>query len=310
MKGKVLKMISKSIAVVILHYNNFIMTKNYIENLRRLNWHKINHKFIIVDNASPDNSGVLLKEAYQQMDDIEVLLLEKNLGFAKGNNVGILYARDVLKFELVVVSNNDIEIKTSTFPRQLLEMYEESCFAVYGPDIYSLNKKIHQNPFREKPLNKEEVLKEIKKIDKLLPLLKLIDKLKIYNFLSKVKSLLFRKKEIFSKYTEEPKINFVLHGAFFVLSEKYFEKYPDGLYDGTFLYMEEDILAYRCQKKNLKMLYDPKLAVIHFDGVSSLREAGDRCKKYIRELTEIRKSCINYINYMDNLNDDLSIERK
>lgn len=291
-------MCNKSIAIVILHYNDFDMTKNYIENLRTLNWENITHKFIVVDNASPDGSGSKLYDEYYLSEDVEVLLVEKNLGFAKGNNVGILYARKELNSELIVVSNNDVEIKTKLFPEKIMEIYEASDFAVYGPDIYSLSRKIHQNPFRENPLNKMEVRAKIKKIDRTLFILRILDKLKVYNFLRKLKSFLPKgKQSIVGEYSKK-KENYVLHGSFFVLSEKYFEKYSDGLYDGTFLYMEEDILAYRCKKKKLKLVYDPLIAVIHFDGVSSLNESGDKCKKYIRELVETKKSCIVYLNYM------------
>lgn len=297
-------MCNKSIAIVILHYNDFDMTKNYIESLRTLNWENITHKFIIVDNASPDGSGFKLHHEYYWSEDVEVLLVEKNLGFAKGNNVGILYARKELNSELVVVSNNDIEIKTKLFPEKIMEIYGTSGFAVYGPDIYSVSRKIHQNPFRETPLNQMEVREKIKKIDRTLPILRILDELKLYSFLRKLKSFLPKgKQSIVGDYSQK-KEDCVLHGSFFVLSEKYFEKYSDGLYGGTFLYMEEDILAYRCRVSKLKMLYDPKISVIHFDGVSSLKESGDRCKKYIRELTETRKSCISYINHMRKLGDE------
>lgn len=296
-------MCNKSIAVVVLHYNDFDMTKNYIENLRTLNWENITHKFIVVDNASPDGSGSRLYDEYYLSEDVEVLLVEKNLGFARGNNVGILYAWKELGAELVVVSNNDIEIETTTFPEQLIEMFEKEDFAVYGPDIYSQSKKLHQNPFREAPLNVLDVQRKIKKIDRVLPSLKILDKLKIYNFLREIKSIFSRSKRTVGIY-EERKLNYVLHGAFFVLSKNYFDKYPDGLYDGTFLYMEEDILALRCKKMGLKLLYDPQISVIHFDGVSSLSESGDRCKKYMRELVETKKSCIIYCNYIDEINND------
>ncbi len=50
------------------------------------------YKIVIVDNASPDKSGALLKEHYKNDDHVEVLLNQENLGFARGNNVGFRYA--------------------------------------------------------------------------------------------------------------------------------------------------------------------------------------------------------------------------
>lgn len=34
-----------TIAVVILHYNDFEMTRQYIENLRKLKWNDVTHQF-------------------------------------------------------------------------------------------------------------------------------------------------------------------------------------------------------------------------------------------------------------------------
>ena len=51
-----------TIAVVILHYNDFEMTRQYIENLRKLRWNVVTHHFVSGDNNSPDESGVELSE--------------------------------------------------------------------------------------------------------------------------------------------------------------------------------------------------------------------------------------------------------
>ena len=286
------------IAVVILHYNDFKMTKEYIDSLKKLEWNNIEHKFIIVDNCSPDNSGKNLFEFYQSDEEVKIILLEKNIGFARGKNIGILYARQQLNYNLIVVSNNDIAIKSEIFPQKLIEEYENSGFAVYGPDIYSLSKTMHQSPMRKDPMNLEQVQKQIEKIDRILPILKILDKLKIYDFLKKIKGILSSDKENQNKEYLTRHEDYVLHGSFFVLSELYLNEYPEGLFDKTFLYMEEDILAFRCKLKNLKTIYDPTLKIIHYDGVSSLKISGNRCKKFIREMTETRKSCVEYMNYM------------
>lgn len=46
--------------------------------------------------------------------------------------------------------------------------------------------------------------------------------------------------------------------------------------------------------------YDQIVAGIHYDGVSSMKIAGNRCMKFIREMNETRKSCEAYIEYMKN----------
>lgn len=289
-----------TIAVVILHYNDFEMTRQYIENLRKLKWNDVTHQFIIVDNNSPDGSGVELYEYFKADADTSIILLSENIGFARGNNKGIIFAKDELDADLIVVSNNDIDVKTKDFPRLLIREYAASNFAVYGPDIYSLSKKMHQNPMRQSPMNFDDVNNKIRKIDRTLPVLHILNKMGIYDQIKSLKNKIKKKKDNSPLESTARVEGCVLHGAFFVLSKEYLRMYPEGLFEGTFLYMEEDILAYRCNLKRLKMVYDPLVQVIHYDGVSSMKIAGNRCMKFIREMNETRKSCEAYIEYMKN----------
>lgn len=282
---------NKSISVVILHYNNSEMTINYINNLKKLNWGILEKHFIVVDNCSPDYSGKYLFDIYKNSDDVTVILNSVNMGFAKGNNLGIKYAANQLMSELIIVSNNDIYIEDIDFPQKLWNIYQNSSAAVIGPDIYSLNKKIHQSPIRKNYLNEKQLKEQLIHIDHMLKKIHIIDFFHLYNFISRVKRLFGMRpgKEGVAYNIEQ--CNVVLQGAFFVLSRQYMESYTDGLYNGTFLYMEEDILAYRCKIKNLKTLYTPKLKVFHYDGYSTNNCLKGRCAKYIFELEETRKSC-------------------
>ena len=79
------------IVFVILHYLAIDETYKSVDSIEK----KIDtdmYKIVIVDNASPDKSGALLKEHYKNDDHVEVLLNQENLGFARGNNVGFRYA--------------------------------------------------------------------------------------------------------------------------------------------------------------------------------------------------------------------------
>ena len=251
-----------TIAVVILHYNDFEMTRQYIENLRKLKWNDVTHQFIIVDNNSPDGSGVELYEYFKADADTSVILLSENIGFARGNNKGIVFAKDELDADL--------------------------------------SKKMHQNPMRQSPMNFDDVNNKIRKIDRTLPVLHILNKMGIYDQIKSLKNKIKKKKDNSPLESTARVEGCVLHGAFFVLSKEYLRMYPEGLFEGTFLYMEEDILAYRCNLKRLKMVYDPLVQVIHYDGVSSMKIAGNRCMKFIREMNETRKSCEAYIEYMKN----------
>lgn len=286
------------ISVVILHYNDLAMTQAYIENLKKQDWNGISHHFLIVDNASPDGSGKQLQALYANDPDTVVLLSEKNLGFARGNNLGIQFAASRFQSNLIVVSNNDIVIEDLKFMQQLAALYLREKFDVMGPDIFSTRKNIHQTPLRSRYLSEKELLDKIDKIDSILWKLKIIDKLKVYDLISSIKKLIGKSHRDVPRF-DAAQEGAVLHCAFFVLAEGYLKVYPDGLYPGTFLYMEEDALNYRVQKQGLKSLYDPSLSVLHLDGVSTLKSSGNRCKKYIFELEQTKLSCQSVLAYME-----------
>lgn len=279
------------ISIVVLHYNDSDMTINYVDNLMSLDWQNYSYHIIIVDNCSPDDSGHFLKMFYNDNKRVDVILNKKNLGFAKGNNEGIRFARNNWNSNMIIISNNDIRIDDINLPKKMVHLYQSRKPAVIGPDIYSLSKGIHQSPIANNPLNIEELNIRIKKINKRLILLKIIEFLGIYELISKLKNITKRKSGREGYKYKSVQENVVLHGAFFALCDSYFEDYPLGLYDKTFLYMEEDILTYLCNEKSLLMIYDPNTQVIHFDGISSIKASGSKCKKYIFELKETRKSC-------------------
>jgi len=129
--------------------------------------------------------------------------------------------------------------------------------------------------------------------------LRFVERVHIYKLLSNIKRTLRKKSGKEADDYKSRQENIVLHGAFFVLTPRYFEYYPEGLFDKTFLYMEEDILAFRCRQRGLKTLYDPSLAVIHYDGINSLQVAGNKCRKYIREMEETKRSCVQFIKYIE-----------
>ena len=80
------------ICFVILNYNLYQDTISCVASIKnRIDTRR--YKIIIVDNASVNGAGELLREYYKTDQQIEIILLTKNIGFAKGNNIGINQAR-------------------------------------------------------------------------------------------------------------------------------------------------------------------------------------------------------------------------
>ena len=92
---------SKSIAVVILNYNNFPDTVECIDAILGCE----NLAIVLVDNASTDTSAEKLEKRYGTA--IEFLQMKQNAGYAAGNNAGVKYAVEVLHAQFVCILNND-----------------------------------------------------------------------------------------------------------------------------------------------------------------------------------------------------------
>ncbi|UXD44446.1 glycosyltransferase [Enterococcus faecium] len=69
----------------VLHYETINETIQCVESILS---NVINPVIVVVDNASSNNSGNELIEKFKSYDNVFVLINEKNLGFAKGNNIG------------------------------------------------------------------------------------------------------------------------------------------------------------------------------------------------------------------------------
>src|SRR4051794_14015753 len=96
-----------TVGFIILHYVSIEETIQCINSILKLKTNEP-YKIIIVDNASPNNSGIILKEKYDKSENIEVLLLDSNIGFSKANNYAAQYCLDKYDVQFLVVTNNDV----------------------------------------------------------------------------------------------------------------------------------------------------------------------------------------------------------
>jgi GT2 family glycosyltransferase len=120
--------------VVVLNWNNYEDSKKCLESLVRATY--TNLKIILVDNGSSDGSGRRLQAEF---GDVEVILNDENLGFARGCNVGIRAAIDDADCVYVLLLNNDA-VATQRFLEQALEV------AQANPQIGLVGGKVLYSP--------------------------------------------------------------------------------------------------------------------------------------------------------------------
>ncbi|MCK9181580.1 MAG: glycosyltransferase [Fibrobacteraceae bacterium] len=267
-------------AFVILHYILSEDTEECVQSIRD-SIYGFKYRIYIVDNASSNESGKLLTSKYKFDDDICVICNKENMGFARGNNIGIQMARRQGYDDFIVVLNNDVLLKQRKFCKLIQESYHRNNFAVLGPLIYTPQGICELSPGSQKILDGERLLNYERKIR----IKRMLAKMHMHfclNLFSCAKSLFKQKK----KKIPELKENCWLHGCCLIFSKKYFMIFH-GFDPRTFLYAEEDILFAKCLRNGLKTVFDPSLSVYHKEYVST-----KQIFKSSRERHLFRYSCI------------------
>ena len=255
-----------NITVVVLHYENIKDTKECLDSLKKyLNDTKNNINVVVVDNGSIKEKTAAMEEDYVN-DKIYFIESGRNLGFAKGNNIGFHYAKYELHSDIIILANNDLIFKQVDFMNQIAKEMIENHIDVAGPRIISLVDHKNQNPV---PYAHPDLVSVNKRIFKLHVL-----KIMCYFGVDKFFQTIFSR-----KYSTDVKSdNYQLHGACLIMANNYVKNY-DGLYPKTFMYMEEDILKYITKRDNLIMKYFDGAEVFHKEGSSTEKIYGEGRKK-------------------------------
>ena len=126
-----------------INYNGFQDTKGAVYSL--LEQTKKLYKIIVVDNCSPDNSYLLLKEEFLNSEDVVIVKSEKNGGFSYGNNYGMKYALQNFDFDFLMLINNDTVSDTKmngVFIKYYSEHLSEQIGILTGKIYYYYNKNL------------------------------------------------------------------------------------------------------------------------------------------------------------------------
>lgn len=99
----------RDLSIVIVNYNGQYWLKKLFLSIKKYFYKKTKFTvdYVVVDNASTDNSIQLLKKEFPF---VKIIALDKNMGFAAGNNV---FLKDVSS-RYVMLLNSDIEFSKKT----------------------------------------------------------------------------------------------------------------------------------------------------------------------------------------------------
>lgn len=243
----------ENLAVVILSFNGRDSTLECIESVKSAKKGNISVRIIVVDNASADDS----LNALRKVEDINLIVNNKNLGFSGGMNKGIEYA---LKHKAthIMLLNNDTVIDKNL----LINMVRASVKAdIISPKIYfSAGHEFHKNRYQKTDLGKV-IWYSGGSID-------WKNILGVHAGVDEVDT---------GQFNNLREITFAT-GCCILISREVFKKI--GLLDENyFLYLEDMDFCYRAQKAGFKILFDPQSILWH-KNASAAGGSGSKLQEY------------------------------
>lgn len=266
--------------VIIVAYKNPARTADYINN--QLSKLVNSYVVVVVNNASTmaecESLASLCNGVACEADDnvgrhdVYIVHSAENLGFARGNNLGVDFLAQNNPCEYLLFSNDDIILDAETDLQPMINLLsKDRSIGAIGPNIVGLNGCPQSPHYR--------IISPYRHIGWIL--------------LSR-----FRNKK--DEHKVPNPINplkegscYWVSGAFFIMSNDDFVS-VNGFDPDTFLYSEEAILAERLKIVGKHMYFYPKIRVTHLEG-------GTTKESYHR--TDIRKilvnsNCIYYRKYL------------
>ena len=250
---------------VVLHYNVVAETEKCVASiLERIDTDDF--EIVVVDNCSPNKSGPQVKALFEGNAHVSVILNEENLGFARGNNVGFRFLKNEKKCDFIVMLNNDTYLIQDDFYKVILDEYEQSHFAVLGPEIHCPN-GINANPVKDKLMTVAELERKRARWRRIR-----VRNILHLGFLDTWYSFFADRlgpgPNSYQPANDRRQVNVELHGCCLVFSPDYVARY-DGLNSGTFMYQEEDILYSEMLRDKMLMVYNPALKIYHMENAST-----------------------------------------
>jgi GT2 family glycosyltransferase len=235
---------NNKIGIIILNYNSKEYTLNCVDSINKKSAKK-NYHIYIVDNCSPDKSGIDLKDHYQNISNITVLLNTTNFGYSHGNNIGIKYAiNDGCEYFFIV--NSDIEYTNNA--HEILEDYMEKNpnIGIVAPMVKTPYNKVQPGAIKSPRTFTNKIIASTF-LRKLFP--------KWANKVSESKM---------DQYdTNNPFKCYEVSGCAWMIRKSTIDVI--GLLDeNTFLYCEEVIYAHKAHAINIQTWVNPNAEVIHF----------------------------------------------
>ena len=239
------------LSVIILNYNvRYFLEQCVLSVLKALE--NIDGEIIVIDNNSSDDSCKMMQSLFP---NITLIKNKENLGFPKGNNIGVSQA----KGEYICILNPDTVVSENTFAKILNTKNWQLNTGIIGCKLIDGTGKFLPESKRGIPTP--------------------------YVAFTKIFGL-YKISNIFGKYyaqhlneNQSGKVA-ILVGAFMFMKRELYNEIG-GFDENCFMYSDDIDLSYMAIKKGKTNYYFHETTVIHYKGESTIRDS-----KYIKRFQE------------------------
>lgn len=248
------KMNNPKVSIITVNYNTPDITTNCILSVLK-NTKKIDYEIILIDNGSTDNSYKTLSNNFSKEKRVSLIKSNKNLGFSRGNNLGISKA----KGEYVLLLNSDTIVSGNTIGEMAMWLDKNSEVGIATCALKNEDGTIQGTGGYFPNLLRVAFWMTIEDIPFLGKIVK--------PFHPQRSKSVFKNNEFFTKKRE---IDWVT-GAFLLTRRQVISDI--GMIDEDyFMYTEDVDFCYRAKSAGWKVMFLPKWSITHLGGKSSTSE--------------------------------------
>jgi len=249
------------VSIIIVSYNNLEILNSCIVSLYK-HITDISFEVIIVDNGSDKEK---IKEICNGYSNLKLILNEKNVGFAKANNIGLKIASG----KYVLFLNNDTVFIENSI-KKVFDYAEKNKNIILGCKLLNPD-----GSWQQSTANYPSLINAWSSnffLYKFFPHSKTLNKYHIHS----------------NKVTQPIEVDYVL-GAFLFGSKKEIMEL-NGFDEKFFFYAEDIDLCYRYKKFGGKVIFYPLTSIIHIGGASVVGNQWFKLKnKFIAEIQFYQK---------------------
>lgn len=254
------------LSIIVLSYNTKDILRDCLISLKKVE-NEVSFEVIVPDNASTDDSPEMVEKEFPW---VKVVRTGGNLGFARGNNK----ARKEAKGEYILFLNSDTIMKPKVLSETIKYLEENKDVGALSCRLVLADGGLDKDARRRFPT----------------PTISLCRLSGLSKFFPNLKSL----GRYYYDDVPEDKLQEVevIQGAYFLTKKEILDK-VNWFSEEYFLDGEDIDLCWKIKEEGYKIIYYPKVSIIHLKGASKGKNKTIKKKPPLKERIKFRLSSVN-----------------